>query len=414
MGQSVAPAIGGPECARVFCSCECSTTLFAAAVRPLVDLGSHNKKCEFARGYECECAGCGGSRHGWMGWLATDNAIAKSPEAVEERWLEAEHEWHEYHRRRHARPTLSLKGIAANLVKLCIGRWLARSTDRTADARLAASAGAPAAGSSPHHPRDHRGSDDIPAHPIGDRPATPTPGPTAASAGTDQGDSSYPSVGPAGHTAPVRVDRRRPDNFRVPRPRAGEDQDSESATGMDAATFNSVATLAEQMTTIPFDEVMAAAGTEFDRDTLEEVSRHLAASHFWCSMFVGFAEGIEQFQVELDRIPTYVKRQIAERLQSDNPLLAYAVKTIADRLIDHAWLALRSAAFVAYPILGFLDAPSTLRTLRMLACLICPDPRKHVEVQQHAIKPLGDDATEVLTTRVKQQVAEAFPISFRE
>ena len=32
--------------------------------------GNHNKNCAHAEGHRCRCTGCGGSLHGWEGWVA--------------------------------------------------------------------------------------------------------------------------------------------------------------------------------------------------------------------------------------------------------------------------------------------------------------------------------------------------------
>ncbi|WP_112726156.1 hypothetical protein [Micromonospora noduli] len=47
-------------------------------------------------------------------------------------------------------------------------------------------------------------------------------------------------------------------------------------------------------------------------------------------------------------------------------------------------------------------------TLQILAVFICPAPAQHPAVRQHALKPLGEDATKILTSQTKTRLAELF------
>jgi hypothetical protein len=67
-----------------------------------------------------------------------------------------------------------------------------------------------------------------------------------------------------------------------------------------------------------------------------------------------------------------------------------------------SWVAVVFGAGV--PLLDILSNDDALRALRILAVFICPAPEQHEAVRQHALKPLRDDTTKILTDRTKARL----------
>lgn len=92
-------------------------------------------------------------------------------------------------------------------------------------------------------------------------------------------------------------------------------------------------------------------------------------------------------------------------LQADRPHVTEAVVAL---IVNKAWQGFQAAAFAGAPLLDLISNEEALRALRILAVFICPAPAQHPAVRQHALKPLGEDATKILTDQTKTRLAVLF------
>jgi len=84
---------------------------------------------------------------------------------------------------------------------------------------------------------------------------------------------------------------------------------------------------------------------------------------------------------------------------------------VLDTLVDKAWSLLQGYIAAHFPVISLIAGDETLRTLRILAFLSCPDPDKHSAVREHALKPLEKQVQDMLTDETKQRLRTAFPAS---
>ncbi|WBB52459.1 hypothetical protein [Verrucosispora sp. WMMD573] len=164
-----------------------------------------------------------------------------------------------------------------------------------------------------------------------------------------------------------------------------------------------VTALAEEMTRGAWQEIV----TEIDRATPDatNVKRDLT-NHFWCDLFIGLVQAIEMTQRGFDSIPKKAKALIlGSGLQPDRPHVTDALVSL---IVDKAWHGFQAAAFAGAPLLDLISNDEALRALRILAVFICPAPAQHPALRQHALKPLGEDATKILTDQTKTRLAELF------
>ncbi|MFF0659478.1 hypothetical protein [Micromonospora tulbaghiae] len=164
-----------------------------------------------------------------------------------------------------------------------------------------------------------------------------------------------------------------------------------------------VTALAEEMTRGAWREIAA----ELDRAAPDAtgVKRDLT-HHGWCDLFIAMAEVIEVTRHSFDSIPGKVKDLILRSpLQADRPTVT---DTVVSLIVDKAWHGFQVAAFSGVPLLDLISNDEALRALRILAVFICPAPAQHPAVRQHALKPLGEDVTKIVTDQTKARLAELF------
>jgi hypothetical protein len=60
---------------------------------------------------------------------------------------------------------------------------------------------------------------------------------------------------------------------------------------------------------------------------------------------------------------------------------------------------------------GLLDSilpVNLIQALRILVVFICPEPERHEEVREYALRPLGDDVSGLLGSQTRGQLSELF------
>ncbi|MGH7927374.1 MAG: hypothetical protein ACREQV_06240 [Candidatus Binatia bacterium] len=163
---------------------------------------------------------------------------------------------------------------------------------------------------------------------------------------------------------------------------------------------------AEAMTQSVWKEIAAELG---DTKKAREIKRQLAY-HGWCDLFIGLVKVVKKYQDCVNRIPEDAKEVVKRAILGSSMQAERSAVTrkVVDVVVDRVWQAFKTATFAHYPLLSILDSEEVLRSLRILAVFTCPAPENHKEVYEYAFKPLGDDATKILTERTKKQLAKVF------
>jgi hypothetical protein len=265
---------------------------------------NHNAGCATATGRTCECTGCGGSQHGWQGWLDLTSAEEERRQTRER--IEKEFSGTE---RAFAPPAWRRRVLASDLARLDIVDWLAQ-----------------------------------PPGPPEDKPAVPCP-----------------------------------------------------------SAVEQVTILAKEMTRGTWQQI----ATQLDRATANpRAVKQELANHGWCDLFVAMVQAIETAQGVFRIIPDKAKSiMLAAPTQESR---THVDEAVIDLVVDPVWQAFEAAAFGGVPLLDVLSEDEALRALRVLAVFLCPAPEKHEAVRRHALKPLGDDATKILTDQTTARLAVLF------
>jgi hypothetical protein len=328
----------------------------------MVSTRKHPANCEKAAGHVCKCGNCGGSQHGWSGWVE----VAREPEPVRTakraKIISALTEW--WSARRGAKPKLRPKEVTMDLVRIDCANWLARE----------------AAGSAPDStpvPRRDARTDAV-GDPVGRSAAVEVSG-TLTPMGEPDGFASQAEAAPV----PFGADLDRPD------------------------AVEQVAVFAQAMTKDIWQDVLEDLG-----GSPEEIRaiRLQLADHGWCDLFIGFVQVLEMFGKVVEKIPDKAKEIIAEAIlgSSKQKLRSALTKRVVDKVVDKAWAAFKAAMIAHSPLFSLLSSDDLLRNLRMIAVFICPAPEKHEEVRKHAVDPLLGDACDYISDETKKWLATQF------
>jgi hypothetical protein len=157
--------------------------------------------------------------------------------------------------------------------------------------------------------------------------------------------------------------------------------------------------------TSTWPEIAAELG---DTNSARDIKRELAY-HFWCDLFIGLVRVIETSQHALDKIPEEAKEAVKRMIlrSSMDAKRSHVTNAVVDVVVDRVWQAFKEAMVGYVPLLS-ITREEALRSLRILAVFICPAPEKHKEVREHALKPLGDDARQIITEQTKAQLEKLF------
>lgn len=149
----------------------------------------------------------------------------------------------------------------------------------------------------------------------------------------------------------------------------------------------------------------AAVGSELVPSTV----RKKLAQHVWCDLIVGIIQIVEESVGMVETIQENARDAIVRAVENSSmqkrrPDITHQVVTL---VVGRAWSVISPALKAALPPLN-LDIDNLLRVLRILAVVICPAPGEHMEVREHALRPLGDDIRGYLTIETKHYLGEIF------
>jgi len=191
-------------------------------------------------------------------------------------------------------------------------------------------------------------------------------------------------------------------------PTAGATPDRDPPVEMaDWSPSDQVTRLAQELTRSQWDVIVVELAG--DHSDIKAVGHDLA-QHGWCDLLVGLIRVVEHYRAVLKAIPNDAKKTVKRAIldSSQHPLRAHVSERVVDIVVDRVWGVFLAAITGGVPALTALSSDELLRDLRILAVFICPAPEHHAEVREHAMKPLGDEATEILKDETKAQLAKVF------
>jgi hypothetical protein len=173
------------------------------------------------------------------------------------------------------------------------------------------------------------------------------------------------------------------------------------------SALDQVVTLAEAMTRSTWQEI--SAELDADLPAARETKRQLA-HHGWCDLFVGLIQVVDASREALNRIPDGAKSVVKAAIlhSSMQGMRKQVTGAVIDVVVDKVWIAFKTAISAKIPLLGIITSEDAARSLRILAVFTCPAPENHEEVRRYALKPLGEDAEEIVRDQTKERLSELF------
>lgn len=156
------------------------------------------------------------------------------------------------------------------------------------------------------------------------------------------------------------------------------------------------------------------------RDELDEMSREAGldpdrvrmdlANHGWCDLIVGIVRVTEVAAGVLGRVENGARSAIVYLMMRSSMQSGrqQAVERVIEFLVDKVWSTFIEVLRQAAPPLNVLTNEDLLRALRIFAVFVCPAPARHVEVREHALEPLGEDARGYLTEQTREYLGQVF------
>lgn len=144
-------------------------------------------------------------------------------------------------------------------------------------------------------------------------------------------------------------------------------------------------------------------------DTVREFRKSMAATHYWCSLFLALAQAMGTYGKAWDRIADMTKQVLAESVAKlHDGKLDKLRQQVVGILADKACGALRSFVEGQNPALALMGSEDLLRALRILAVFCCPNAAEHPDIDRFCVKPLMADARSILQDKTRDRLQRAF------
>lgn len=141
----------------------------------------------------------------------------------------------------------------------------------------------------------------------------------------------------------------------------------------------------------------------------ESNRKALSATHFWCSMLVGLAQGLDfiagPWAGISDKVREFVIDYIWERMprRGKGRIVEWLQRKLLTMLVDTAWKVVERAATAG------LSLPDFHQAIRVLSVISCPDLDVHPDVVEHCLVPLINEFTD---TSVRQYLVAELCVAY--
>ena len=146
----------------------------------------------------------------------------------------------------------------------------------------------------------------------------------------------------------------------------------------------------------------------FGDERIREFQKKAVGSHFWCELLAQIAHALDEFRGRYNR----AKKAVLAALTSNDELrpkgwasLLLSYQDVIERAVKLVFKLLSKGVTGGISV---EDALNLIWPARVLAVLMCREPRRHPAVREYCVKPIVEDGTARIKGEVKDRLGEAF------
>jgi hypothetical protein len=162
------------------------------------------------------------------------------------------------------------------------------------------------------------------------------------------------------------------------------------------------------------EHVIPGLREEFGSRRIKEFQKEAVKAHFWCELLAQTAHALDEFRGHYDR----AKRAVVAVLTSNSEkrlggwvsfLSSYqhVIEKAVALLFNHLPRIATGGIFVE-------DGLRLIWPARVLAVLMCREPRRHRAVREYCVEPILKCGKAEIKEEVKERLRQAFPLDWRD
>ncbi len=150
---------------------------------------------------------------------------------------------------------------------------------------------------------------------------------------------------------------------------------------------------------------------EFGDKRINDFQEKAGKVHFWCELLAQTAHALDEFRGQYNR----AKKAVVAVLTSDGeqrPDCWASLLPEQDVIKRAVELVFKHLPRVATGGIAIQDAFRLIWPARVLAVLMCREPRRHPAVREYCVKPIVQYGTAEIRDSVKDRLRQAFPLDW--
>ncbi|TDC71692.1 hypothetical protein E1200_01235 [Actinomadura sp. GC306] len=157
------------------------------------------------------------------------------------------------------------------------------------------------------------------------------------------------------------------------------------------------------------DHVIPRLRNEFGGPCIDAFQVKARKTHFWCELLAQSADALREYNEQYDRAQQAVVSALTSMAEK-RPNGWTALLQNADVIERAVELVFEYLPPLATGGLLTRDVSSLLWPVRVLALLMCREPRRHPAVLEYCVKPITEHGPAEVREQVKDRLREAFPL----
>jgi hypothetical protein len=150
---------------------------------------------------------------------------------------------------------------------------------------------------------------------------------------------------------------------------------------------------------------------EFGDQRIKTFQKQAGKVHFWCELLAQTAHALSEFKGQYNRAKQAVIAVLTRdgEQRPDGWTYLLSEQEVIERAVE---LVFEHLPRIATGGIAIHDAFKLIWPARVLAVLMCREPRRHPAVREYCVKPIVQHGTAEIRERVKDRLRQAFPVEW--